>query len=437
MPARAKPLALPALTGIRFVAAFLVLAAHAATIIRFAGPEPFWHICVTQLSGIGMPLFFVLSGFVIHYNYFHLIRSEPFRGTFNFFIARFARLYPMYLVILCLELFRGGYLDTLDYGSIVHLFKIGLPSYLLLVQSWYYQIIDQHSLIFTFPVGLQVTWSISTECFFYLCYPLLCVALVRLRRVKTIVWAIAAVVALGYASLHLAYLTSPAVEDYAVARYGQVAASGSADSLVFWLYYLSPYPRLLEFVLGALAAALFIALRDVPVSAREILFGRVLLATAMAAIVVVFLALFSPAGWLSNMLIFEDAPILRMYFTFAPFIAAVLFCCARYAGWIAILLSRPWIVLCGEASYSIYLIHMMIIEYVKVFEQATKTGPSRTHGIVTVAIVVLIVISVALVTYRIIEVPARRILRRQLSLGSRVGRLQVDKSGASLAAPAG
>jgi peptidoglycan/LPS O-acetylase OafA/YrhL len=54
---------------------------------------------------------------------------------------------------------------------------------------------------------------------------------------------------------------------------------------------------------------------------------------------------------------------------------------------------------------------------VKIFDIAAKVPPSRVHGAVTAMLVMLIVVSVSLVTYRIIEVPARRALRRGLSIG--------------------
>src|ERR1700758_4530028 len=59
----------PGLTGLRFLAAFSVLIAHAFGVLmngHAAGGAVYW---LTQVSGFGMTLFFVLSGFVIHYNY--------------------------------------------------------------------------------------------------------------------------------------------------------------------------------------------------------------------------------------------------------------------------------------------------------------------------------------------------------------------------------
>jgi peptidoglycan/LPS O-acetylase OafA/YrhL len=363
-----------------------------------------------------MPLFFVLSGFVINYNYSEPLHTQPLRGTYNFFVARFARLYPMYFVVLCFDLFSHGYFDALHGWPIPYGLKVALASYLPLVQSWHYQVLGENTLSFVFPPAVQVTWSISTEWFFYFCYPFLCIGLWRLRSVRAVALTMFGVVILGYASIHLASVTFSDVEAYAVTKYGSVAASNSAGSFVFWLYYLSPYPRLFEFILGALTAALYMALREVPTSRREIAFGRLVLAAAIAVIAVIYLALFTPAPGLANLPQFKDAYILRLYFTFAPFIAALLFCCARYPSWIAAFLSRPWIVLCGEASYSIYLIHELLIEHVKIFNQVTQTPLSRSQDAVRVLLTMLIVISVSLVTYRVIEVPARRTLRRLLSL---------------------
>jgi hypothetical protein len=49
---------LPALTGLRFIAALAVLLAHTAEgLLRFNGPTPLWSYYLAQLSGIGMPLF--------------------------------------------------------------------------------------------------------------------------------------------------------------------------------------------------------------------------------------------------------------------------------------------------------------------------------------------------------------------------------------------
>jgi peptidoglycan/LPS O-acetylase OafA/YrhL len=138
------------LTGLRGVAAYSVLIAHAIDFAR-PGQVPF----VFGLSYFGMSLFFCLSGFVIHYNYGRSFLENPTGAAArDFLVARFARLYPLYFVGAILSI---GYLD--------HPVILSNPwvalSFVTLTQTW-------------FNVGgaigdlLSFSWSISTELFFYL-----------------------------------------------------------------------------------------------------------------------------------------------------------------------------------------------------------------------------------------------------------------------------
>ena len=81
----------PALDGLRAISVLLVI---------------FFHTKCQRPSFIygwlGVDIFFVLSGFVICTNYRNSV-STP-RDLWNFFVARFARLYPLYLVFLCYDL---------------------------------------------------------------------------------------------------------------------------------------------------------------------------------------------------------------------------------------------------------------------------------------------------------------------------------------------
>src|SRR3984885_16373131 len=89
----------PALTGLRIRAAFSVLPAHglSATLTNNEPPQGavLW---LMQASGFGMTLFFVLSGFVIHYNYAGLVTDGRLRGIAAFLWARFAPLYSLFLL---------------------------------------------------------------------------------------------------------------------------------------------------------------------------------------------------------------------------------------------------------------------------------------------------------------------------------------------------
>src|SRR5215217_6864674 len=102
---RSRIVNLPALTGLRFVAAFAVLIAHGATIFLGFAETPYGPITwIKQMSGLGMTLFFVLSGFVIHYNYGTVVIEPGVRGKLYYIWARFARLYPLFLLTLLVNI---------------------------------------------------------------------------------------------------------------------------------------------------------------------------------------------------------------------------------------------------------------------------------------------------------------------------------------------
>jgi peptidoglycan/LPS O-acetylase OafA/YrhL len=126
---------IPALTGLRFVAAFIVLIGHSVTfLLTFPGDVlPTWERYLHFLGGLGMPLFFVLSGFVIHYNYSEPIEIGGWPNVYNFFVARFARLYPLYISCIAFDLiFKYSYVQLPASTA------QALPYYVTLTQSWFY-----------------------------------------------------------------------------------------------------------------------------------------------------------------------------------------------------------------------------------------------------------------------------------------------------------
>ena len=145
---------------------------------------------VFHVLGIyGMPLFFVLSGFVIHYNYRRLFLSRSIaRATCEFAAARFARLFPLYFCLLFVA-FTADHLIEKAYGIPTLIIKV-VAYYLTLTQSWWYVVYD-HKLLLNWIFGLS--WSISTEMFFYATFVAVVFLILLIRRART-----AALVAVGY-----------------------------------------------------------------------------------------------------------------------------------------------------------------------------------------------------------------------------------------------
>src|SRR5262249_6371288 len=142
------------LTGLRFFAAISVALAH------YAGAAKYTIFGLTlDTSALGMPVFFTLSGFVIHYVYAGTFARSWRTATGAFAAARCARLYPLFV------LFFAFFSLFSDLGNLLLYPGIAL-SYLSLTGTWWYWVVEGKRLD-QWSFGLS--WSIATECFFYLC----------------------------------------------------------------------------------------------------------------------------------------------------------------------------------------------------------------------------------------------------------------------------
>ena len=144
---------LKALTGIRFFAAFYVVIFH--TRVGSALYQQGHHAAGNFfLNGfLAVPLFFLLSGFILAYTYQGQIETAGDHR--RFWEARFARIWPVYMVSLLLSS-----LPQLQFPP----FPKALAT-ILMIQAWN-----------PFDLGLAgtwnfVCWTLSVEAFFYLVFP--------------------------------------------------------------------------------------------------------------------------------------------------------------------------------------------------------------------------------------------------------------------------
>lgn len=173
-----KPENLPSLTGLRFVAAICVVIAHSGMIVpKVLLPRYLW--LGSHLVFFGMTLFFVLSGFVITYNYFDSFRSKSLRvALYDFLSARAARLLPLYFFVLIVTL------ATLPLAIRWEKQAFLFPLYLTPAHSSLFWLNDNKPPeVFTY---FGIAWSIATEWVFYLCFPLIVPLLVRLRGLPSV-----------------------------------------------------------------------------------------------------------------------------------------------------------------------------------------------------------------------------------------------------------
>jgi peptidoglycan/LPS O-acetylase OafA/YrhL len=400
---------IPSLTGLRFVAAMCVVASHAlGQLVPFPASQPEWYVYASAASGIGMTLFFVLSGFVIQYNYGASIRQEGIRGIFNFFVARFARLYPLYALCLAYDFFSHWRHGTL------HPVSISLAYYLLMMQSWIYLVIGDNNLIYQYGPIPQVSWSISTEWLFYVTYPAICFLLLRLPTYRAKLAAGTMFSIISYGALFVIFTHYQGINQFAVESFGPVADIHShwQDCYIRWLVYFSPYSRIAEFILGCLSAAVFMQLQDRPITRSEARIGVLVLVAALVGIVGLYHAMFGPPYSGPP---FKFVTFLHMSFGFAPLVAVVIFCCARYRTWLSAALSVPGVVLCGEISYSVYLLHIVVILVVSRGAISVTHLSAEVFDLALVGFALIATIGVSFISYTLWESPTRRVIRKALT----------------------
>jgi len=361
---------LPALTGVRILAALAVYASHIGPPVG----SPAFLAAFFSSGYAGVTVFFVLSGFVLAVNYFERFSHLNPRVGYDYFVARIARIYPLYILILFYFVVRQ------------HAFGASIDGWwrnTLAIQAWDPNL--AHAYSFDGP-----SWSISVEFFLYACFPLLVPLLGRLRNPRGVVLA-AAGVAISMAGLAALFTFT--------GRAGLPWEDpGSAHR---WLYRM-PLTRLGDFTLGMLGALLYAQTRKSKAIERA---GAPLTIGAMVAV----LALMAwPAllftGWSWDVAYAIPAAIFIFGLAAAP------------ASLPARVLSLPFLVLLGEASYAFYLVHAPGIDFLGGGQWANSISATT---IVLEALTLGAILALAVGLHITFEGPARTYLRRALSLGKK------------------
>jgi peptidoglycan/LPS O-acetylase OafA/YrhL len=396
---------LRALHGLRFLAAFCILFSHACSwLANFKDTRTVFDYG-EFFTVYGMPLFFVLSGFVIHYNYSRLFSTmRPGWAIFEFLGARFARIYPLFICFFLVGLAVDGVLQWYDHHKLNLLLVLG--HFLTLTQSWVYIVLFGDRLVLDGTFGLS--WSLSTEFFFYLTYIVLVLHVARMRSIAGLfvtagAMSVLVLTTFGYATGH-----RDAINAFGV-RYMNGNVSGTDHTVFWWLFYYSPYGRVFEFILGCLTAQIFAIFSQHAVSAREERWGRVVVYAALVFLVAFGLVyLFRLFG----LEVAKYTELLKLNFGCAVAIAALIFCVSRYrSSTVALMLSTPLMVLLGDLSFSIYAVHTWTLRIFQRLSMDFGYGLELEAAFrVVMAVALTLILSSA--TYRLIEVPARARLRK-------------------------
>jgi peptidoglycan/LPS O-acetylase OafA/YrhL len=359
---------LDALTGLRFVAAAMILVHHAQVFRIPIPPYSFDH---------GVSFFFVLSGFILAYVY---PRLDGWEGIKNFYALRIARIWPAHAVALTASV-------ILFTSAVNEKFFANL----LMVQGWF----PSTPWYFSYNA---VSWSISVEFFFYLVFPF-----IVWNWTTTFWWKwlgagalVALLCLIGRALALPTYTTGDAVT-------------------LHGLLYINPLARLLEFVSGMVAYLCFAWLQPrilalgmlKPVSTRIAATACELGALVLAA----YFVMYSPIT--AFVVGHFQVPVMREWLVHVSsfpvfFLLVVVF--AVGAGAASRILSTRVAVLLGEISYSVYLTHQVVYgAYVRNWPQTDNEADYMGF-----ALCFLIILVLSLLMWISIELPCRTWVKNRL-----------------------
>lgn len=373
-----RPPRLEALTGLRFFAAMHVVLFHYAGFYLLTAP--WWLRSSVGAGYVGVSFFFVLSGFVLTYTYLRpdAASSASWRA---FWVARFARVYPVYLLSLLLALPVTAYYlaqgHTPAPALVDRLAGVGGQA-LLLLQAWDpWTVSDVNS----------PAWSLSDEAFFYALFPLAGPLVARWRGRR--LWVAGAV-------LWLLSMVAPTLYVLASPGAGPTALPAHPNHLLKFVMY-APLFRLPEFLLGVVTAT---HLLTTPGRRSG---GWIPAAGAIAAV----LGALAIADRLSFPHLHDGL--------LGPLFALVILVVARGGGAVGGLLSHPVLVLLGEASYAIYILQEPLWS-ICILAAIRVTGSPAPHlrtPLYFVAFAAFLVLA-SVAAHLLVERPLRRRLRRAL-----------------------
>jgi len=351
-----------ALTGVRWWAAFGVLLSHSMP----GGDTPRLIQSFFEQGNLGVTVFFVLSGFILTYTYSQSLAKPTTQGIWRFYVARFARVYPLYLLVLLWvtprKIVTSG--APFDGTWFSHLF--GAQAWLRLPVAWEWN---------------GPAWSVSVEFFFYALFPLLIFLARPLLRSLRRAWV--------FVAIAVAYV----VVESAIAE--PIGWTSDGTATVF------PPLRLCDFVLGMAVGAVYLRSR---LSPRLTRWGVALLGFWLVwtvGIIFVRTTYYGAPG--INIAYALPAAALILGLAWTPHLLTT--------RWLA---TRPMIVL-GEASYAFYLIHMSVGADLFVGLFADGFGKK---AVILWVLGVTFVTATAIGLNIMVETPARRFLRRWLAPNS-------------------
>ena len=381
-----------ALTGLRIVAAVWVVLFHFRPMLSDISPDLRENLSpILNCGAQGVDLFFILSGFVLGWNYLDRMgRSWSTREMLHFLWLRLARVYPVYLVTLhlaALLVILSLHVGHVPLPEVSSLTAISYVRQVLLVQLWFEPFFDGTS--WDGPA-----WSISAEWLAYLLFGVLVLVIFRMKlatRARTL--------------MVLAFVAQlpPVV---------LLLTSGFFYTPWSWL------PRIVtQFVAGALACA---AVRRLDLSdrARRVV-GYVSLLLLVALVGLIYLLDAYPITG-----VLDSGGVVDMLFV--PLVITL----AVGLGSLPRLLSTRVMVYGGQISFCLYMVHELVHTSWgwAVLQFQLTPWDSASPWRWNVIGLLVIALGISSLMYHFVEEPARRWMRRMVDVRPATAKVQPVES---------
>jgi peptidoglycan/LPS O-acetylase OafA/YrhL len=300
---------IPSLDGIRAISVLIVVLGHSGLEAIVPG-------------GLGVTIFFFLSGYLIS----TLMLAEHERtgaiNILNFYARRVFRLMPPLIVSLAIA--YGLTYSGLLAGAIT---SKGLAAQLLYFANYYGLFFDTGN---TIPEGTGILWSLAVEEHFYIFYPLLMTLLLGSALRPRTIGALLGVVCLVVLAWRIDLVQSPGF----VSNRTYYASDTRIDSIVY----------------GCILALVANPVRQLHRPGSMSLAQWTVLATAAAAMLLTLLYR-DPTFRETTRYSIQGLALMPIFYFAVRFSDNQLF---RY-------LNSPWAITLGTYSYTIYLIHYVVI----------------------------------------------------------------------------
>ncbi|MCE0483760.1 MAG: acyltransferase [Methylacidiphilales bacterium] len=375
---------LPWLTVLRYPAALWVVLLHACNgWITETNVDPVLKLFVER-GYLGVSFFFILSGFILAYNYPEVTSPRAY------YLARAGRILPVYYLSLLFSLPLLA--PVLQQNNAAEVTPI-LLAILTLTQAW----IPSISSAWNGPA-----WTLSCEAFFYFTFPMLLVPLTEwCRGMGRTLMLLALCLGLGLILPILFTWT------YGTGSYTEIAYSAQGDQMQTVKLILERFPlvRLVEFIAGMVLC----------LGVRAHLHR---LSESVALLMVIF-----GVAWVGSSL---WIPFIFSMGTFClPGFALIIVGAATLPfpveGGIRSWLGRAGLLL-GNASYAVYLFHAPVLRYLAILDPEVFIRPDKvTVGFIwgwfLAAAVIITLLSISI--HLLFEEPARRWIRQGIPVFSR------------------